>query len=157
MINQLTLHQLHMCIKNNISAYIVEDCLYNNRRVLYTIKIAGIQFNTSFSLYDILCAIDTDWNTTAINNLINAFNTYILNRINDDDYRKLCTRLKLPLQIHNNRLEFDIVYLTDKDFEKCNFKDYNRTRVWKQVSNDEIFKLCYMPLIDKQKTKLDEW
>lgn len=156
MIKQLTLHQLHMYIKNNISACIVEDCLYNNRRVLYTIKIAGIQFNTSFSLYDILCDIDADWNTTAINHIIEAFNTYIRNRINDDDYRKLCTRLRLPLQIHNNRLEFDIVYLTDKDFEKCTFKDYNKTRVWKRVSNDELFKLCYMPLTDKPKSDLNE-
>lgn len=152
MINQLTLHQLHMYIKNNISACIVEDCLYNNRRVLYTIQIAGIQFNTSFSLYDMLCNINADWNTAAINNIVDAFNTYILNRISDDDYKKLCNRLRLPLQIHNDRLKFDIVYLTDKDFEKRTFKDYNRTRVWKQVSNEELFKLCYIPLTDKPKS-----
>ena len=152
MINQLTLHQLHTYIKDNVSACIVEDRLYNNRRVLYTIQIAGIQFSTSFSLYDILCNINADWNTAAINNIVDAFNTYILNRISDDDYKKLCNRLRLPLQIHNDRLKFDIVYLTDKDFEKRTFKDYNRTRIWKQVSNEELFKLCYIPLTDKPKS-----
>jgi len=113
MINQLTLHQLHTYIKDNVSTCIVEDHLYNNRRVLYTIKIAGIQFSTSFSLYDILCNINADWNTAAINNIVDAFNTYILNRISDDDYKKLIARNEAKSTPYSV-LHFEIVDLSKR-------------------------------------------
>lgn len=154
MIKQLKLCQLYTYMKNSISAYIVDDNYYNERQVIYTIKIAGIPFYVVIRLYNILNSITHDWTAYARDELINMFQTYVRDEIDDDTYVKICDKLNLPQYIKNNTWEFDIVYLTDFDFKPCTLEECKISHIYKQLSDNELKKLCYLPLTNKQKEEL---
>lgn len=154
MIKQLQLCQLYTYMKNSISAYIVDDNYYNERQVIYTIKIAGIPFYIVIRLYNILNDITRDWTTYAREELINMFQTYVRDEIDDDTYTKICNKLNLPQYIKNNTWEFDIVYLTDFDFKPCTLEECGLTGIYKKLSDEELFNLCQLPLTDTQKEEL---
>lgn len=141
-IKQLTLDQLHTYMKDNITTQIARNTISNNLHICYTIKIINEPFHITFKLYDILKYPIYNWLLLAINNLIDNFTNYLYFKITNNDYIELCNRLNLPDKIKNSSLEFDIAYLTDKDFKKCTISDCTDLTIFKPLSDQELFDLC---------------
>lgn len=154
MIKQLTLSQLHMHIKYNMSTHIVKNIHDNKIQLVYTIKITNIPIYTVFDLYNILHSIAYEWNDIARNNIMDEFETYINVDIPDDNYELLCERLRLPESVKKDNCMFDMTYLTGSDFKPCTLEECNLTDNYIKLSDDELFNLCHIPLTDKQKAEL---
>lgn len=149
-VEKLTDEHLSWLINTCTTTAVATNPKTDDKVIFFMIKIAGHPISTVIPLEDLLTAPTSNWLSNAKYHFTEKFYDWIRfdYEWNKDRYTKLCKDLNLPERIKNSYSEFDITYLTEDEFNKCNEDDMAQIfgEMWKPLSDDKINTLCKVKL-----------
>ena len=146
MMRKLTDEQLEWLINTCTTTAVATNPKTNDKVIFYMIKIAGHTISMVMQLEDLLIAPTSYWLPNAKYHFTKEFYDWLQfdYKWDKERYIKLCEDLDLPNEVKDSCSEFDITYLTDSEFSKCNEDDMAQIfgEMWQPLSDDEIHTLC---------------
>lgn len=149
-IKKLTDERLLELINTCTTTAVATNPKTDDKVIFYMIKITDHPISTIIPLEDLLTIPTYDWLAHVKYYFTRKFYDWIKfdYEWDKDRYIKLCEDLNLPKSIKDSYSEFDITYLTEDKFDKCNEDDMTQIfgEMWKPLSDDEINTLCKVKL-----------